>query len=697
MRSLLLLLILLTGTLQGAYTYSMIVVGSYTEKVSAIKGKAWFEERFWQDEDYQAIRYDIQPQLYLTKGEKYYSLSLRPFESDAEAMQLLPVVRRYRPDAFIATFEQTEKVDFTPAALKGQNVVKEYPADEGLASGEREPLLYLAAGLIVVLLILMLLMYRRNRALIRENWDLESGSGALRASVELKEAFFNRLEEEIKGPLNIMMGYTHVLSGTALDEKQSTYVGKIRATIDLLATALNDMHELARINKGEFDISDKPFNLNAVLNNLSTMLGPVAMQKGVELVFKVDNKVPATLIGDAQHLDEVLRNLIRFSLQHTDHGSVVMHISRQASSDKFLSLLLEISDTSGGLEPEELAQLFDMKLESCQHEEREHKEWGLLIANKIVDAMNGTLVASSAAGKGVTFSLRIDLGIPEDFEKRQYRLPSKSSMYKKVLIADGNLQAATSLDRMVSYFHHTAEIVANLDNVVNRLQENSYDIIYIDSKLVQQDRKGTIHVIKQNSDAKIVLVGNEAQHAIALGAEGADLQMKKPFNHQDVFDTIVELYADEVETNEGVKVYSKADLKTFAGSTILMAEDNDVNQRIVKNLLEGTGIRLITALNGKEAIEQLLAAGHVDLIIMDIDMPVMDGYEAARRIRGDERYRTIPILALTAQIKPEDVERAKSAGMQEHLGKPYKMVALYNALYKYLMMSTQLPTQKKRT
>ncbi len=269
-------------------------------------------------------------------------------------------------------------------------------------------------------------------------------------------------------------------------------------------------------------------------------------------------------------------------------------------------------------------------------------------------------------------------------------------MNKKVLIADGNLQAATSLNNMVAYFHHSADVVANLDEVIEKLRDTDYDILYIDVKLVEQDRKGTIHIIKQNSDAKVVLVGSQVLHSVQVGGTDIDLQMKKPFNHQDVFDTIVELYADEVDKTEPIEVHTKEDLKEFAGCTVLLAEDNNVNQEIIKKLLEGTDIHLVIASNGQEAIEWLAKDDAINLIIMDIDMPVMDGYEAARRIREDSRYRHVPILALTAQVKPEDIERAKEAGMQEHIGKPYKMVSLYNALYKYLMVGKYLPKHRKK-
>ncbi len=557
-----------------------------------------------------------------------------------------------------------------------------------------EMIFYLSWILIALLVFLLLLMSIRNRSLIKENMRLERASGVLLATAKLKEAFFNRLEQEIKGPLNIILGYAHVLSGTKLDEKQHNHLGKIRYSVDLLASTLDDMNKFSRFDRDQILIESESFNINAVLNNISTIMGPVATQQGIELIFDIDSDVPAVMMGDAPHLDEVLRNVLRFSLQQTEKGSIMLRIKRHASKRKFFSLLFEIIDTSGGLDDRRLAQLFNLSMTPETLSGSESKEWGLLIAKKIVEQMHGIIDVRTEPEEGTTFTIQLDFGIPKEYDSRQYRLPSRSSMNKKVLIADGSLDAANSLNKMVAYFHHSADIVANLEGVIDKLRDSEYDILYLDTKLVERDKKGTIHLIKLNCDSKIVLIGNESLRDVRLGSEGIDTQMKKPFNYQDVFDTIVELYADEAVQDEGAKIYTKSDLNQFAGSTVLLAEDNNVNQGIVNNLLEGTGINLLIAANGQEAIELLEKTAGVNLIIMDIDMPVMDGYEAARNIREDSRYRHIPILALTAQIKPEDVVRAKKAGMQEHIGKPYKMVALYNSLYKYLMVGKYLPEHR---
>ncbi|MEA3373916.1 MAG: response regulator [Campylobacterota bacterium] len=699
MRLILLLSFFITLSVHAAYSYNMIILGTYTKKSGAISGKEWFEKRLFQDDDYRAIRYDVKPALQIVKGEKYYGLSLRPFENEAEARQLLPVVQRYRSDAFIATFTQDEAIDFSsklsPRQIQPKKSERPLPENSIYEALPIDMLLYLSWLLIGVLVVLLLLMLKRNRNLIVDNRELQNDARVLLGTAQLKEAFYSRLDQEIRGPLNIILGYAHVLSGTKLDDKQHSHLGKIRYSVDLLSSTLDDMNKFSKIERDNIIIDSERFNLNAVLNNISTILGPIASQKGVEIIFNIDNNVPSTMMGDAPHLDEVLRNLLRFSLQQTDRGSVVMHVSRDASKKKVFSLLFEITDSSGGLDDKRLQQLFDLSMTPETLNSSESKEWGLLIAKKIIERMNGTIDVSSKSGEGTTFIFQLDLKIPKDFDLRQYRLPSKSNMYKKVLIADSNLEAAISLNKMVAYFHHNSDIVANLDAVIDKLRANDYDIIYLDAKLVEQDRKGTIHVINQNCDSKIVLVGNETLHAVQIGSDGIDMQMKKPFNYQDVFDTIVELYVDDVAQDEGIKVYTKNDLNQFAGSTILLAEDNDVNQSIIKNLLDGTGINLVIAGDGKEAIELLAKTADVSLVIMDIDMPIMDGYEAARRIREDNRYRHVPILALTAQVKPEDVERAKKAGMQEHLGKPYKMVSLYNSLYKYLMVGKYLPKQRK--
>jgi CheY-like chemotaxis protein/signal transduction histidine kinase len=679
----------------AGHSYGMIVLGTYTQESTAKEAKAWLEDAFMHDEDLQAIRFSVKPSLQLTKGNKYYSVSLRPFENEVDALQVLPVAQRYRKDAFVATYTQADPIDFSyeKAPLKQPaNPVQPntLPVNDSL-------LLYVSLVIAALLFVMLLLTMRRNRALIKENWQLEKECSAMLANLEVKDAFLSRLEEELKGPLSIIYGYTNVIAGTSLDTKQAAHLEKVRHSIDVLSNTLDDMTTYAKIERNEFEITNETFNLNAVLNNLSTILGAVAFEKNVELIFDLDKNVPAKITGDAVHLDEVLRNLVRFALNNTTKGGVNVRIRRLPSREKHFKMEYAITDTSGGMDLDALKKLNDGSLSANSLKADHQKEWGILAARKIVEKMGGVLEVTSKLGEGSNFRFILESPIPAEFDRRQYRLPSKSTMNKRVLIADANLEAAKSLDKMVAYFHHQAEITSSLDGVVRNLRDKEYDIIYIDARLVEQDRTNTILVIRQNSDAKLVMVGNYLVPSVENGRHGIDLHMKKPFNYQDVFDTIVELYADEVAKEENVKVYTKEDLQNFSGANILLAEDNQVNQSIIDNLLEGTGINLIVANNGEEAIDYLIKHENVDLIIMDIDMPVMDGYETARKIRENVRFHDIPIIALTAQVKPEDVERAKRAGMQEHIGKPYKMVSLYNNLYKYLMVSKYLPKKKKQT
>ena len=673
----------------------MIVMGTYTQKSTAQEAQAWLEDEFLHDEDLRAIRFSVKPSLHLSKGNKYYSVSLRPFENEVDALQVLPVAKRYRKDAFVATYTQADPIDFSyEKSPLGKLADKTVGTPDQLND---TLLLYLAMAIAGLLLVIVLLMMRRNRVLIKENWQLEKECSSMLANLDVKDAFLGRLEEELKGPLSIIYGYTNVIAGTSLDEKQSAHLEKVRHSIDVLSNTLDDMTTYTKIERNEFDIISETFNLNAVLNNLSTILGAVAFEKNVELILDLDKNVPSKITGDAVHLDEVLRNLARFSLNNTTKGSVTVRIRRLPSKEQHFKMEYVVTDTSGGMGPDALKKLSDDAMNANGFKTSGQKEWCILAARKIVEKMGGVLEVTSKLGEGSNFRFILETPIPAEFDRRQYRLPSKSTMNKRVLIADANLEAAKSLDKMVAYFHHKAEITSSLDGVVRNLRDKEYDIIYIDARLVELDRTNTILVIRQNSDAKLVMVGNYLVPSMENGRQGIDLHMKKPFNYQDVFDTIVELYADEVAEEENVKVYTKEDLQNFSGATILLAEDNHVNQSIIENLLGGTGINLIVANNGQEALSYLFNHENVDLIIMDIDMPVMDGYETARKIRENVRFHDIPIIALTAQVKPEDVERAKRAGMQEHIGKPYKMVSLYNNLYKYLMVSKYLPKKKKQS
>ncbi len=558
---------------------------------------------------------------------------------------------------------------------------------------------YMLGGIIIVLLLVIVYLVTKIRRLEQNKQQLSIQIPENTEFTRMKDEFLSKMSHEIRTPMNAIIGYSHILLGTKLDSKQLSHLSNIQNSADLLLGIINDILNFSKIEYGNTSVYKEEFNINSVLDNLRGMLADKAKRKGLELVFDIDKSVPARIVGDAQKYEDILKNLIDNGIKYTKKGHVMLTIRRTPSDQDHIYLESEVSDSGIGIDESAKEKLFDSFTQPDNSYSREHGGLGLglAIVKEFVTLLDGDISFTSQPNKGSTFRFHVKFFAPENMDLRNYRLPDKSIMYKKVLVVDNNESAAGSLQRMIAYYHYKADVVMSEEEAIEVLKHHEYDILCLDLKLIEGRQEEAIQKFKEHTNAKIVLLDNSVVKQLNSEIPGVDAELKKPFSQQDIFDTIIELYSDRAdsEKEQESQKSTKEELKDFGGLKLLLAEDNRINQNVISNLLKDTGIQLLIANNGEEAVNALYENPDTRMVFMDISMPIMNGYEAAQAIRKDFRFKNIPIVALTANIQPADVQRSYDSGMQEHMGKPFNVSAFFDAIKKYMGTDVRRMRKKK--
>ncbi len=538
----------------------------------------------------------------------------------------------------------------------------------------------------LLLLGLLLFALYQHFKLLKYYATLRESEASCQAGIKAKDEFLAKMSHEIRTPMHAIMGFGHLLKETRLSSRQSEYLDKMQSSAELLLNIINDILDFSKIEAGELNIEMVEFNINTILDNVSNLMHVKMYEKDIEFMYDIDNHVPAKMVGDPLRIEQVLTNLLGNAVKFTAEGEISVKVKRIYTDSDDVIIEFAISDTGIGLKPEQIERLFQSYSQASDSTSREYggTGLGLAISKQLVELMGGEISVTSEFGKGSTFTFFVTAGSQKALEKRQYRLPSKSLVNSNVLIVDRYLKSANTLKQMLTYYHFRSDIVHAENEALYVLKDNTYDMVFIASEFTSQDRKNSIQKYKAISEAKIVLIEN-SQELISTFMNKqlpVDAILYKPYTQQDLLDMFYEVYSEFKEKTQ--QTYTREDLSELKGSRILLAEDNQINQRIIFGLFEGSGIEITVAWNGQEAIDQLAEDSDFDMVFMDINMPVMGGYEASRKILEHEEYRHIPIIALTANALNADVQKVKDAGMLMSLSKPLDIQKLYETLFKYI-------------
>ncbi|MEE9233044.1 MAG: response regulator, partial [Nitrospirales bacterium] len=462
-----------------------------------------------------------------------------------------------------------------------------------------------------------------------------------------------------------------------------------------------DILDFSRIEAGKLEIENADFNLEDVLDNLTNLLTFKAEEKGIELVLSISPEVPFSLVGDPLRLGQVLINLGNNALKFTEKGEVIIAAKRELNAPKDKVVIqFSVKDTGIGLTREQIDKLFQSFTQAEESTTRKYggSGLGLTICKRLVEMMGGDIWVESTPEKGSAFNFTATFGMPEQKKERVFE-PTVDLRGMKVLVIDDCASSREALTQALTSFsfHATAvnsgkDALEELERVAGKSEERPYELVLMDWKMPEMDGIETARAVKTHPSLKkiptIIMVtayGREEakKQADAVGIDGFLL---KPVSYSVLFNTIMEVFGQKVERKRKgpkVAIESLKGTEEIKGSQVLLVEDNEINQQVATELLEKAGIIVTIANNGKEAIEKMKKT-KFDLALMDVQMPVMDGFEATKEIRKESECKDLPIIAMTAQAMTGDREKCLEVGMNDYVSKPIEINDLFSTLIKWI-------------
>lgn len=515
-----------------------------------------------------------------------------------------------------------------------------------------------------------------------------------------KSEFLANMSHEIRTPMNAIIGLSDLsLRSGELSDKQHDYISKVHLSAVSLLGIINDILDFSKIEAGKLTIESVPFKMTEILNTLATISTVKTREKHLELLFDKGSDVPENLIGDPLRIGQILTNITNNAIKFTDSGEIIVLIRVLESDQETVKLKFEIKDTGIGMTEEQQQKLFQSFSQADSSTTRKYggSGLGLVISKNLVEMMGGEISFESKSGEGTKFTFTLVLRIANHAE--MIDLCSESSFKGlTVLIVEDNRPSALIMKKYLKSFYFNVVTAHSGAQALQILEGGSasFDLIITDwimpaeegpeiDGLALTKRIAAMSGLKPRP--KIILMSAHTSEDLTRrpGGEFLSSFLEKPITPSTLFDAIMNAFGLEENACEIRKnnFGDEIDLQPIQGARILLVEDNELNQQVACDLLIQASFSVDIADNGQKALE-MLESERYDCVLMDVQMPVMDGYEATRRIREDERFKDLPVLAMTANAMSDDVQKTRDAGMNDIIPKPVIPNDLFSKLMRYI-------------